>query len=357
MKKNIFLATLFILIIQEISSQVVLSADKSKDTYSLINSVLANPNRNVVEVPDCNHEGFGNHITQEFDSELNKDVFLFHIHVTPDNDRCQKFDRQRNEIKTYSDSPENVKANIGETIEYKWKFKISSDFKPSSSFTHIHQIKSVGGPYASIPMISFTLRKSNPDRLELRYTSTTDQNTLKTANLDLFRGNWVEVTEVIKFGDIGSYAVEIKNISNNEVIFNYSNNPIDMWQDGAEFSRPKWGIYRSLNNQQDLKDEVVKYADFSIEEITNLLSVEALKEKAENILLFPNPSSKEVTIKNANSENYDTIEMYDYSGRKISIDKKINKNKLDVSDFSKGLYFIVFKKDTITTKVLKCFVK
>ena len=357
MKRNIYLAAFLIFIIQGISSQIVLNADTSKDTYAIINSVFANPNRNVVEAPDCNHDEFGNHITQEFDSELNKDVFLFHIHVTPDNDRCKKFDRQRNEIKTYSDSPENVKANIGETVEYKWKFKISSDFKPSSSFTHIHQIKSVGGPYSSIPMISFTLRKSNPDRLELRYTSTKDQNTLKTANLDLFRGNWVEVTEVIKFGDVGSYSVEIKKISNNEVIFNYSNNPLDLWQDGAEFSRPKWGIYRSLNKKEDLKDEIVKYADFSIEEITDILSVETLKEKAENILLYPNPSSKEVAFKNANLENYDTIEMYDYSGRKISLDNKINKNKLDVSGFSKGLYFIVFKKKTVITKVLKCYVK
>ena len=357
MKTNIYLASIFIFISLGISSQVELNADKSKDTYGLINSVLANPNRNVVEVPDCNHEDFGNHITQEFDTELNKDIFLFHIHVTPDNDRCQKFDRQRNEIKTYSDSPENVKANIGETVAYKWKFKISEDFKPSSSFTHIHQIKSVGGSYASIPMISFTLRKSNPDRLELRYTSTKDQNTLKTANLDLFRGNWVEVTEVIKFGDVGSYSVEIKKISNNEVIFNYSNSPIDMWQDGAEFSRPKWGIYRSLNKKEDLKDEIVKYADFSIEEITDILSLETLKEKAENILLFPNPSSKEIEFKNANSESYDTIEMYDNSGRKIDIDNKVNKNKLDVSDFSKGLYFIVFKKKTVITKVLKYYVK
>jgi hypothetical protein len=334
MKINIYLASFFIFIYQGVSSQVELNADKSKDTYALINSVFANPNRNVVEAPDCNHDAFGNHITQEFDTELNKDVFLFHIHVTPDNDRCKKFDRQRNEIKTYSDSPENVKATIGETVEYKWKFKISEDFKPSSSFTHIHQIKSVGGSYASIPMISFTLRKSNPDRLELRYTSTKDQNTLKTADLDLFRGNWVEVTEVIKFGDIGSYSVEIKKISNNEVIFNYSNSPLDIWQDGAEFSRPKWGIYRSLNKKEDLKDEIIKYADFSIEEITDILSVETLKEKAENILLFPNPSSKEVTFKNTNSENYDTIKMYDNSGRKIDIDNKIDKNNLDVYGFS-----------------------
>ncbi|MGJ8743454.1 T9SS type A sorting domain-containing protein [Polaribacter sp.] len=357
MRKNVILLAVCNLIFQGIYSQVVLSADGPGNTYELINAVLANPNRDVVEVPDCNHDAFGRHIDEVFDTALNKNVFQFYIHVTPDNDRCLKDDRQRNEIKTYGDSPENLKANIGETVAYKWKFKLSDTFKPSSSFTHIHQIKAVGGPYASVPMISFTLRKGSPDKFELRYTATTDQNTLKTADLELFKGHWVSVTEVIKFGEEGSYSVEIKKIANNEVLFNYTNSPLDTWQDGAEFARPKWGIYRSLNNPQDLQDEIVKYADFSIEEITDVLSVETLKEKAETILLFPNPSSDEVEFKNANSDNYDLIEVYDYSGRKISIDKKLHNDKLDVSGFSKGLYFIVFKQDTVIAKVLKCYVK
>ncbi|MGY8909869.1 MAG: T9SS type A sorting domain-containing protein [Flavobacteriales bacterium] len=362
--KNLFLILSFILFFsQSVFTQTLLSADGTTDTYTLINSVLANPNRDVVEVPDCNHNDFGKHITQDFDNQLNKNVFLFHIHVTPDNDRCKAGvnDRQRNEIKTYGDSPENLIARNGETVQYKWKFRLSDTFKPSASFTHIHQIKSVEGPYASIPMISFTLRKSNPDRLELRYTATSNQETIATANLDLFRGNWVSVTETINFSNNGSYSLEIKNIATNQIILNYNAINKDMWQDGADFARPKWGIYRSLNNKQDLQDEIVKFADFSIEENPKTLSiginVDVLKAKAEYILLYPNPSSKEVEFKNANSDNYDTIEMYDYAGRKMSIDKKLNNDKLDVSGFSKGLYFIVFKKDTITTKVLKCYVK
>ncbi len=339
------------------TSQVVLEADGAGNTYELINSVLALPNRDVVEVPDCNHAAFGRHIDEVFDTDLNKNVFRFFAHVTPDNDRCKTFDRQRTEIKSYDNSPENLKAVVGETVVYKWKFKISSDFKPSASFTHIHQIKSVGGSYASIPMITLTLRKSNPDRLELRYTPTNDQKTLKTADLDLFRGNWVAVTETIKFGNAGSYAIEIKKIANNQVVFSYTDSAIDAWQDGAEFARPKWGIYRSLNQPEDLKDEAVLFADFSIEELTGALSVEDLKQKAASIILYPNPSSKAVVFKNANSENYDAVEMYDFSGRKISIENRVKKNTLDVSGFSKGLYFIVFKKDTFTTKIVKCFVK
>tara|TARA_R110002126_G_scaffold142037_1_gene287500 strand:+ start:18737 stop:19828 length:1092 start_codon:yes stop_codon:yes gene_type:complete len=363
MNLKIYVSLFCLIIIQQISAQITLQADGEGNTYELINSVLANPNRNVVEVPDCNHADFGRHITEVFDNELNKNVFQFHIHVSPDNDRCKVGvdDRQRNEIKTYGDSPENLIARNGETVQYKWKFKLSSDFKPTASFTHIHQIKSVDGPYASIPMISFTLRKNSPDRLELRYTSTTNQTTIKTADLDLFRGNWVAVTETIKFTNSGSYAVEIKNITTGETILDYSDANKDMWQDGASFSRPKWGIYRSLNNQQDLKDEIVKFADFSIEENPKTLSagidIQILKDKASNILLYPNPSSNEVEFKNANSDNYNSIEMYDFSGRKMDINTKLDDNKLNVTGFSKGLYFIVFKKDRITAKVLKCYIK
>lgn len=363
MKKHSVITLILIFIFQTIFGQVVLEADGVGETYELINSVLALPNRDVVEVPDCNHSDFGRHIDEVFDTELNKNVFQFYLHVSPDNDRCKEGvnDRQRNEIKTYGDSPENLKAVAGETVQYKWKFKISNNFKPSSSFTHIHQIKSVGGSYASIPMISFTLRKSSPDRLELRYTPIDDQNTLKTADLDLFRGNWVSVIETIKFSNSGSYSLEIRNIATNQVIFSFNDDEIDTWQNGAEFARPKWGIYRSLNNQQDLQDEIVKFADFSIQENPDTLSsgtdILDLKHKAESILLYPNPSSKEVEVKNANLDTYNSIEMYDYSGRKISIEKRINNNKIDVSHLSKGLYIIVLKKDTVITNVLRFYVK
>lgn len=357
MKINKIILIILLITTSVLKAQVVLTANGSGDTYELINSVFALPNKDVVEVPDCVHTDFGRHIDEVFDTDLNKNVFRFFAHVSPDNDRCKTFDRQRTEIKSFNSSPENLKAVEEETVIYKWKFKISSDFQPSFDFTHVHQIKSVGGDYSSTPMITLTFRKSSPDRLELRYTPTNDQNTLKTADLDLFRGNWVEVVETIKFGDVGSYNIEIKKVSNNEIIFNYNDSSIDMWQDGAEFARPKWGIYRSLKSQQYLKDEEVLFADFSIEEVTETLLVETLKENAEIISLYPNPSSKEVEFKNAILKNYDAVEMYNYTGRKITIDNRINGNKINLSGLSKGLYFVVLKKDTSKVKVLKCIIK
>ncbi|HAP36355.1 MAG TPA: fibronectin type III, partial [Bacteroidetes bacterium] len=101
-----------------VRSQVLLNADGPGDTYELINSVLA-PNNNVVENPECIHPEFGRHIAEVWDIDLNRYVFEFYSHVTPDNDRCINFDRQRVEIKTYDQSPANLKGVSGETIRYK----------------------------------------------------------------------------------------------------------------------------------------------------------------------------------------------------------------------------------------------
>ncbi|MGJ8548944.1 heparin lyase I family protein [Winogradskyella wichelsiae] len=335
-------------------SQTILNANEPGNTYEEINSILA-PNYNAVEVPDCVHTDFGRHINEVFDTDLNSNVFRFIAHKTPDNDRCVNFDRQRVEIKTYASSPENLKATEGETVEYKWKFKLPSDFQVSSDFTHIHQIKSVGGPYASIPMITLTLRKSNPDRIELRHTSTNSQNTIKTAELDLLRGHWVEVTETITFDNEGSYSININRISNNISILSYSNEIIDTWQDGATFARPKWGIYRSLNNIDDLQDEAVSYANFSIEEIEKL-SIFDIVSKAEQIILVSNPSKESVTFKNVEADDYDSIILYNSEGKIISAKNRLKKHKLDVSDLKPGLYYIVFMKLQRTVKVLKCLV-
>lgn len=144
-------------------AQVFLTADGVTDTYTLINNVLGGT---AVEVPDCSDPGFGPHITQAFDPDLAKYIFVFHMHVTPDDDRCINFDRQRNEIKTYGPSPAYVKGFLGDTVTFRWRFKLDAVFQPSPSFTHIHQIKAGDGPDSGPPTITLTLRTGAPDVLQ-----------------------------------------------------------------------------------------------------------------------------------------------------------------------------------------------
>ena len=324
-------------------SQVTLSADGSGNTYELINSVLA-PNYDVVEVPDCKHTSFGRHIDELFDADLNKNVFRFYAHANEDDDRCKNSDRQRTEIKSYDKSPENLKAIEGEKVVYKWKMKIDANFQASPNFTHLHQLKSVGGDFSSIPMYTLTARKGTPDQLELRQTSTNDQETLKKVDLSLIKGHWVEFTEKIEFGTNSYYSLEIKRIDNQTIVFQYENNAIDNWQNGAEFVRPKWGIYRSLNNVQDLRDEAILFADFSIEEV-NTLSLNDIKTNNQIIKTFPNPVVTEIKIAEHISEVYNQIYIYNILGKLVDKKAKCNSKTLNISHLKSGTYFFIFKND------------
>src|SRR5262245_4943917 len=78
---------------------LTLKADGPGSTYELISSAFGG---DPLEDPDCAHPAFGRHVSEVFDQTLRENVFVFTMHVTPDNDRCNgSTDRQRNEIKTY----------------------------------------------------------------------------------------------------------------------------------------------------------------------------------------------------------------------------------------------------------------
>ena len=259
-----------------LSAQLILNADGPGSTYELITSKLA-PGYNPMEVPDCGHAAFGRHIDEIFDNELNENVFRFFIHLAEDDDRCINFDRQRNEIKAYDKSPDSLLGVEGEIFEYKWKFKLDAGFQSSSKFTHIHQLKAVGGTESSKPLITLTTRLGTPDKLELRYAETTTQVTLSEVDLSPFKGIWCEATETVTYGESGTYDIVIKKVSDNSTLFSYSDNDIRMWKTQAEFVRPKWGIYRSLLFPNDLRDEEVLFANFYIYETPlNPLPIELL---------------------------------------------------------------------------------
>ncbi|WP_299108354.1 T9SS type A sorting domain-containing protein [uncultured Winogradskyella sp.] len=261
-----FLAFLVLLISNITYCQVNLTADGVGNTYELINNVLAYGYTSV-ETPDCGHSEYGRHIEEVWDTDLEKYVFKFTMHLSPDNDRCINFNRQRVEIKTYSPSPENLKGTINETITYKWKFKLANNFQPSYNFTHIHHIKSVGGDDA-LPLFTLTPRKGSPNKLELIYIKDEFSGIDKKAIVDLsnFEGEWVEVVEKIKVGEHGFYSIVIEKVSDGNILLSYNNADISTIRADNNFIRPKWGIYRGLNTPADLRDESVLFADFSITE-------------------------------------------------------------------------------------------
>ncbi len=354
-KKKIPLFLNLLFCISSVIAQVTLNADGAGNTYELITSVLA-PGYNPIEVPDCNHSAFGRHIDEVFDTDLNTNVFRFYIHTTPDNDRCINFDRQRNEIKSYDQSPDNLLGAEDEIVQYKWKFKLDAGFQSSSSFTHIHQLKSVGGSLESMPMYTLTTRKGSPDQLELRYAETASQITSKKTDLTPFKGIWVEVTETIKYSTAGYYSIELKKVSDGTVLFDYTNNSIINWRPGADFVRPKWGIYRSLNNAADLREEQVLFANFSIEEL-NSLSTSDIENDNDVVKIVPNPSNFIITFIDKYPKSFNTIDIYDVSGKLILKNEKAQNNTLNISNLTSGFYLLVLKKGLVKVAEHKLVIK
>lgn len=331
----------------------VLSADGPGNTYELINSVLA-PGYDVTEPPDCAHTGFGRHIEEVWDSQLNKYVFKFHIHVAHDNDRCIKFDRQRNEIKTYNQSPANLIGTYGETVVYKWKFKLDAGFQPSNKFTHIHQIKAYGGPYDDIPVVSLITRGGSTEKLQVMHSDSIESVQMAYANLSQFKGVWVEATETITYKNDGKYAIVLKRISDNAVLLNYTNNNIRMWRPQADGIRPKWGIYRSLLSASQLRDEEVLFADFSIEEIPEgTMTKSAAPAQKNETLFFPNPVGDTLTL--GRKGKWENITVTDMNGKAVLQKSNTRADVLDVSSLAPGNYLITLKsgKEEVTARFIK----
>ncbi len=271
------------------ASMPLLNADGPGNTYELITSVLA-PCQGVaaVEAPDMldgsvvgTHPTFGRHIAEVMDNDLGKYVFEFYSHVAQDNDITGGLDRERVEIKTYGGSTDNLKGVLGETVTYKWRFKVPTGFQPSSNFTHIHQVKAVDGDDSS-PLFTLTPRYGTPNTLQLLYVqdSNTSADTKAEVNLSLFENTWVEAIETIKIGTgtTGTYTITIKKVSDGTTILSYSSNAIQTIRTAVtdpattgkvanSFIRPKWGIYRSLLDSARLRDDSMRFSDISISEI------------------------------------------------------------------------------------------
>lgn len=365
--QSIYIKTVLLVLLPLFSltstAQALLEADGPGNTYELINSILAPTGGDVVENPECIHPEFGRHIAEVWDTDLNQYVFEFYIHVTPDNDRCINFDRQRVEIKTYDASPANLKGVSGETVVYKWRFKVPTGFQPSSSFTHIHQIKAVGGDDAD-PLFTLTARKGSPNKLELNYYSDSNLSSTKltSVNLSLFENTWVEATERIKIDNVnGTYSITIKKVSDGSTILSYTNNKLLTIRADNNFIRPKWGIYRSLLNSQDLRDESLRFNSFSIYEEPSTGVNSTFLHVDNEFKVTPDISNKTLKVEyNLLGKGNIGIDILNISGQFVqSISKNescnsgYNQKFIDISRLKSGIYFIQFQT-SFSERTIKC---
>lgn len=207
-------------------------------------------------------------ISEVFDQTRQKYVFSFNMKMGDIDCITKKSDRQRLEVKTYSQSPDNLKGTEGEKHFYSWDIFLPEGFQPSASFTHLFQIKPVGGNDA-MPLVTLTARKAEINRLEVLYADTVDARRIAEIPLHQLLGKWINIRVTTYYASKGILEIQIREASNNTQLLHYANNGINMWREGTDFNRPKFGIYRSLNNQQHLREETLLYDEFCISEAEN----------------------------------------------------------------------------------------
>ena len=166
-------------------------------------------------------------------------------------------DRSRTEIKLAPSrgGHDVFKAREGDTFTYTWRFRIAADMRFSPSFTHLHQIKAYGGPYAEPPLITFTALANG--RMEVRHVADrlkeSKHTVLGAMPLAGNQGRWLVASETIVYASTqGSYRLSIRDMQGAELLA-IDQGGLQTWRSGAEHMRPKWGIYRKHNpdlNQQ-----------------------------------------------------------------------------------------------------------
>ncbi|MDX2462122.1 MAG: dystroglycan-type cadherin-like protein, partial [Gammaproteobacteria bacterium] len=212
------------------------------------------------------------HIYEDSDATVgNHFVFIIHRDIDIDRDRVENDDRQRNEIKTYDKSEEAVKGLENETFIYRWKFRINADLEVSTRVSHFFQLKAVGGP-DSQPILTISgAERSGEDGIEVRHSPLQDHTVLERVDWSMVTGEWLEAYCRVTFSDSGDLRLIVTRMRDDEVIFNIDASGLDLWrgEDVSHFVRPKWGIYRSILDWDNLRpdEENVRFANFSVSEV------------------------------------------------------------------------------------------
>ena len=271
-------------------SETIVRADgvnTGRTAYQLIEDAFGSGS---IEAPDfyANDHNEVVHILEDQDTTVGNH-FVFLAHRDLDFDRGEQSDRQRNEIKTFDRSSEDLLAFEGDTFQYNWKFKVSSQQSLSSRFTHFFQIKARnyspeaqdnvnGNDSQPVITLSGARRSSTGDMLQVRYSAgnnpdgSRDSDTyLKEIDWFSITDEWLDIQVQITFAEAdrgGAFKMIATRMSDEQVMIDIDLTSIDMWrgQLAQDFSRPKWGIYRSVLEVNSLRadEERVRFADFTI---------------------------------------------------------------------------------------------
>lgn len=250
------------------------------DGQTAYQTIEANLGRGSIESPDYNtktrcHTNFS-HIRSINTSTWPAPVFDFQLHYALDCEPvANKLDRQRNEIKVYSNSDDRLKGYYGDTMVYSWSFRIHPDMKVSRKFTHLFQLKFVGGdsqqPAATFSGAVTGYHSKKKILFQVRNTSHSGlrENKLATAPWSQFTGQWVNATveaTMLPIDRGGRLKVSLSRADTGATILSVDE-AAGLWRDGNEFMRPKWGLYRQSKHPLITEEDSLNNAEMYMADV------------------------------------------------------------------------------------------
>jgi hypothetical protein len=176
--------------------------------------------------------------------------FLFTLHLKEDGDRDIAFkntDRQRAEIKSYSQSADALLCREGDRMEVDFSFK-TDDIQVSTSFTHLFQLKGK----ADNPLFTLSAQKTSGETaLRLNHVQgTTKLSPLAAVQWDQVRNTWLAITLKFSCGQQGYLDVLIKDAKTGQTTYlNKKFSGLKMWQDVSnDVYGIKTGLYRKIKD-------------------------------------------------------------------------------------------------------------
>ena len=142
----------------------------------------------------------------------------------------------------------------------------------------------------------------------------------------------------------------IVRLSDSLEVFSYNDFIVDNWRPGTEFVRPKWGIYRSLNDASSLRDEEVLYNDFSITEIDPT----SINENEFEGLSITNPVHSDLKIERI-PPSVNNIQISNIEGKIFFQEQTFSQSTMvfNVDSIPQGIYAILFNSaDGVYTKMI-----
>ncbi|GGO84747.1 heparin lyase I family protein [Wenjunlia tyrosinilytica] len=182
-------------------------------------------------------------------------AYRFDMHLR---DRDSSTDRQRNEVKGMHAGGKNLEILQGQTWRFTYSMFIPDTLRATKSFTHIMQFKEPGNGTAPIMTLSLRLSGGKPT---IELNSESSGKIVARTDLAPLWNHWItnQLDVTFKDGTAGKVHWTVKKGASKAI--DVTKGGLDTWL-GPDRARPKWGIYRSLNDKDGLRDTYLLLKDF-----------------------------------------------------------------------------------------------